>query len=901
MAVAVIWQELTAAIVALVAAASAEAAGESASKLVPIVLDVAGLGNARYTTELTLANRGTTATTAQLTYTPATSLGATGAGAVSVSLSPGIQLVIPDAIAYLRGRNLAIPVGSNQGGTLRVDFSGLSSVDAASVSARTTTPSGSGRAGLSYPGVDLQSAQTGTSYLYGLRSTSSDRTNLALVNAGSSGAITLHVTLYSGVAGDGRTHVLTPDTTLEAGQWIQIGKVLDVAGFTNGYAKIEIVSGTGPYIVYAVVNDNSTNDGSYLAGESASPPTEARLLPVIVESATFQSELVLTNPLNASQTAILTYVESASPGGGSGGTVNLNFQPGEQKIVPAAIDFLRQQGIAIGPKGSATFAGALSVTFKNGSSVSTGFVGARTAAPLNGTGPGEYGLFYSGIGPSFAATSEAWVYGLSQDGANRSNLAVANLGDVGGPITFKVDVYDGNTGHLAGSTSPATLAHGGWTQLNAVLQSFGVANGYAHVVKLSGADRFAAYGVVNDGGAPGLGTSDGSYVAAQPVSPITSFSVGPDIALTYPALPILPDEHTTFTPPAPGSDKYLVFAAVMKIAGGLAGPVVLETTDLRTFSFAAGYTSPVMSALMPFTACKPSYDPMFDLNYAAPGSVLQDPTRPPGNLMMIYEAENHCPGAVYQFPFYVTVGFMRSSDNGKTWPQPVDTELGGPDRYAVLKASAPEPTTPENPQIALGDGLPSAFVDGTILYVPYSFINGSAGDGLVRVARAPLGGSGPLTFSKWHDGSFSETGIGGLDSGVLPSKGCNGYQINPEISYNDALGLYLMSFVCVSFQKDQQGVFQPYEGAWYFSTATSLDRQNWAAPRMIENSQFPVTPGCGGANGGISIDGGYPSFMSPGSATGHTSTTGSVFFLKGCNVGTRAFTARTFAITGPSR
>ena len=53
-----------------------------------------------------------------------------------------------------------------------------------------------------------------------------------------------------------------------------------------------------------------------------------------------------------------------------------------------------------------------------------------------------------------------------------------------------------------------------------------------------------------------------------------------------------------------------------------------------------------MTAAWSFTTCKATYDPEFDLNYASPGSVVQDPTRPAGNFIMIYEAENHCPGAV---------------------------------------------------------------------------------------------------------------------------------------------------------------------------------------------------------------------------------------------------------------
>ena len=375
---------------------------------------------------------------------------------------------------------------------------------------------------------------------------------------------------------------------------------------------------------------------------------------------------------------------------------------------------------------------------------------------------------------------------------------------------------------------------------------------------------------------------------ASPTLQNITFSVGPDQAPVYPkSLTIIPDEHTTFLPPAPGSDMYLVFAANMHSKKG-SGPVVLQTQDLKTFTFADGYASPVMVSPYSLTTCKSTFDPEFDLNYASPGSVVADPTRPAGNLIMIYEAENHCPGAVPQHYFYATVGFARSSDNGKTWPAPVDSELGGPDRYPVLKGSTPEPAVAENPPVHMGDALPSAFVDGKFLYVTY-FFAGPKTDGRIRVARARLGGSGQLNFKKWYNGAFSELGIGGQDSGVLPSSGCLQENMG-QISYNDALGLYMLTFLCKT-QSDQ--------AAWYFSTATSLDPQDWTAPRIIENSRFPVTSPCSDDETGSSFDGWYPSFMSPGSAAGHLSKTGIVFFMNGCNTGSRTFASRAFTITGP--
>jgi hypothetical protein len=246
---------------------------------------------------------------------------------------------------------------------------------------------------------------------------------------------------------------------------------------------------------------------------------------------------------------------------------------------------------------------------------------------------------------------------------------------------------------------------------------------------------------------------------------IASFSVSADQSLTYPHSPPapylddLPDEHTTFLPAASGSSSYLVFGA-SRISGGTGGAVVLQTTDLKTFTFATslGYNPQVMAPPIDIMACNSSLDTEFDEGYAAPGSVVQDPTLPSGNLIMLYEAENHCPGGVNHLPYYATVGFARSADNGKTWPAPANGPQGNAARHPVLQSDEPPPSV-AHPNI--GDAIPSAFVDKSVdgnnyLYVTYGFHSDMGGaDGLVRVARAQLG-QNPLTFLKWYDGSFSQ-------------------------------------------------------------------------------------------------------------------------------------------------
>jgi hypothetical protein len=381
---------------------------------------------------------------------------------------------------------------------------------------------------------------------------------------------------------------------------------------------------------------------------------------------------------------------------------------------------------------------------------------------------------------------------------------------------------------------------------------------------------------------------------------ITSFALDPpDVTLSYPGgLVDLPDEHTTIMPLSSQPGTYLLFGSSDLYGAPTGGTTALQTTDLINFKYASalGYNHQVMTPAIAFKDCDPSWDSVFDENYAGAGSVLQDPTLPPGNFIIIYEAENHCAGGQNKGgDFYATVGFARSSDYGRTWPPPVDSEYGDATRYPVLKQTADEP---QGPHPNMGDALPSAFVDTNdkgeaYLYVTYTHdANGSEpgpNGWRIRVARAKLGrvyeasdagddspAVGPpaqLQFYKWYNGSFSEPGIHGFDSPVLPETGSTGNQVMGEITYNDDLRLYVMVFVG--------------EGAWFYSTATSLDRQDWTIPQMIDNSEHYVSPGgCDpndyDPNDPSSWPGYYPSFMTPGAAAGHTRLTGRVFFLEGC-------------------
>ena len=114
---------------ALASLRSAPQGSARAELLVPVVLDVTGVGGARFVSELTLTNRGTTAARLEATYTAATGMFPWPAGAARSSIpSPRASSVSspmpsPGSVST---KGLPIPAGSGQAGTLRLVFTGLS-------------------------------------------------------------------------------------------------------------------------------------------------------------------------------------------------------------------------------------------------------------------------------------------------------------------------------------------------------------------------------------------------------------------------------------------------------------------------------------------------------------------------------------------------------------------------------------------------------------------------------------------------------------------------------------------------------------------------------------------------------------------------------------------------------
>ncbi len=479
---------------------------------VPIVLSAAGLSNSFFTSEMTVTNKGTSDLIVNYTYTG--SFGC-GSGTASDFLPVGQQIIVPDAIEYLRSRGVPLPASGNRGGTLLVEFLGTGGA----VTVRTTTSVSGGRAGLAYAGIPIASGLTSSAYLCGLRQNATDRSNVAIQNAGdpSQGPVVLRLTVYSGGPATPASTTF-PDETLVPGAFKQFSGILQSNGLSlsNGYVQVQRVNGSSPFYTYGVVNDQANSDGSFvppLQPDSLAGRT-GLTLPVIVETSAFSSELAVANFSKVEKTLQIAYVAGGIQSSDSTARFEMDLKPGQQIIQPEIVNWMRQQKVAgVGPR-SGDLAGALFATSKQGD-VSGIFLGARTSTS---GGRGRYGLFYTATPYGTAATDQVWLYGLQQNADNRTNLALINTGEAGGGSdTFRIELYDGSTGLLAGTVDEVTLAGLNWKQIGNILSSApGTTQGYARITRTAGVNPFLAYSVINDGGQPGQRSGDGAFLYGVP-------------------------------------------------------------------------------------------------------------------------------------------------------------------------------------------------------------------------------------------------------------------------------------------------------------------------------------------------------------------------------------------------
>ena len=306
--------------------------------------------------------------------------------------------------------------------------------------------------------------------------------------------------------------------TLEPGGFHQFSGLLRKYQYSQGYVEVDRVEGSAPFHAYGVINDNGNSDGSFVFPVTAGSLAGAarQTLPVIVETGQFSSELTVTNFSEQPKTIDFSFVADGLTTPDRTARFSLTVEAGRQRIIPEVIDTeLRRKGVEGVRPSRGGLAGALFARAEDGDMRGI-VIGARTGTP-DGRG-GQYGVFYPAVPDGAAFTASAWVDGLQQDREKRSNLALVNTGEVDSSASvFEIDIYDGDTGRLVRTVTTQPLPARRWRQINAILADHarGTTQGYVRIRKTSGNNPFLAYGVVNDGGAPGQRSGDGAYVPAR--------------------------------------------------------------------------------------------------------------------------------------------------------------------------------------------------------------------------------------------------------------------------------------------------------------------------------------------------------------------------------------------------
>jgi pseudomonalisin len=261
-----------------------------------------------------------------------------------------------------------------------------------------------------------------------------------------------------------------------------------------------------------------------IGGGGAAPTGPELQAPVILDvfgkaGSHFTSDFVAVNRDTTDATLLLRY--SATPGtpGAGGPVIAASLPAGRQLYIPDVIAFLAANGYVLPSDGSAKL-GTLYALFSGVSDATLVYAGSRNSTPNpNAAVGGSFGAFSGSVASGSGVSGETWVYGLTENASFRSNLGLVHSPATSSyaaqaPVGVEVQLYDGDSGAPAGAPLTHTLQPGEFFQYNSVLAQRSVTNGYARIRRTSGTDRLIAYGVVNDGGSAGGGTSDASFIAS---------------------------------------------------------------------------------------------------------------------------------------------------------------------------------------------------------------------------------------------------------------------------------------------------------------------------------------------------------------------------------------------------
>ena len=187
-----------------------------------------------------------------------------------LQLEAGEQHIIPNVIDRVRQLASGLDLPGGLAGPL---FAQVESGDMSGIviGARTGSAGSVGRYGVFYNAVPFGQSFTTVAWVDALQQNEENRSNLALVNTGEvdDSPSEFNLEIYNGDTG-----LLVNTVTgfrVPARHWDQIDGILAKYGMgtTQGYVRIEKISGNNPFLAYGVINDGGarlerSDDGAYL-------------------------------------------------------------------------------------------------------------------------------------------------------------------------------------------------------------------------------------------------------------------------------------------------------------------------------------------------------------------------------------------------------------------------------------------------------------------------------------------------------------------------------------------------------------------------------------------------------------------------------------------------------------
>lgn len=464
---------------------------------VPALHSRDGAEETRFETEVVVTNLGATPADVTLRLYPDT--GGREAVLESFSLAAGAARLLTTE-AGTDVPPLVLPLGV-RGGTATLETTSANVV--ADVRVLSKRP-GAGRGGVGLRARRPSEARhEARGFVAWLREDDADRSNLAIASPGPD-AVALRVTVFSSDP-ERPGSVVLPPVTLPAHGVHQWNRVLTTSGLgaRGGWARVDRLWG-GAWMAWATVNANATGDGSIVEAAPSPDLAERSLLPAVVGSDRYRTEIVLTNPGAEARAA---RVELPPVAGDRLMTLTRDVGPASSvRIEDAIAPFLADDELPP----VAAYAG-------HGRVFGNVLAGARVST-LAGDTRGGFGVYTPAENAS--AGARLAVTGLRQDAANRSNLVVLAPAAAGEAPLFRVEVFDGRDGtrlKTLDDLAPGSVyGFPARLQLDSILSGTGAASGWARVTRTRSSAPFFAYAVVNDGAAPGLGSGDGTYLPGRP-------------------------------------------------------------------------------------------------------------------------------------------------------------------------------------------------------------------------------------------------------------------------------------------------------------------------------------------------------------------------------------------------